>query len=260
MTVNDVDAHRLAGRTALVTGASRGIGLAIAHRLADEGALVCITARREEGLAAAAAGFPPGSVIHVAGKSDDPAHRAETLARIAAEFGTLDILVNNAGANPAYGPLIDLDLAAARKTAEINLFGTLAWIQAAYRHLTLDFVGRRGTIINVASVTGYTPSAGIGMYGVTKAAMIHLTRTLAVELAPHVRVNAVAPGVVKTRFAGALYEGREDEVALAYPLGRLGVPGDIAGAVAYFASADSAWVTGQTLTIDGGLLAAGGAA
>lgn len=260
MTDNDVDAHRLTGRTALVTGASRGIGLAVAHRLVAEGARVCLTARREEGLVDAAAGFPAGSVIHVAGKSDDPAHRAETLDRIAAEFGGLDILVNNAGINPLYGPLIDLDLDGARKLVEVNVLGTLAWTQEVHRHAGLGFVGRRGTIVNVASVTGYTPSEGIGMYGVTKAAIIHLTRTLAVELGPDIRVNAVAPAVVKTRFASALYEGREEEVAAAYPLGRLGVPDDIAGAVAYFASADAAWVTGQTLTLDGGLLAAGGAA
>ncbi|UNK71491.1 SDR family oxidoreductase [Microbacterium sp. H1-D42] len=260
MTDNDVDALRLTGRTALVTGASRGIGLAVAHRLVAEGARVCLTARREEGLVDAAAGFPEGSVIHVAGKSDDPAHRAETLDRIETEFGGLDILVNNAGINPLYGPLIDLDLGGARKLVEVNVLGTLAWTQEVYHRAGLDFVGRRGTIVNVASVTGYTPSEGIGMYGVTKAAIIHLTRTLAVELGPDIRVNAVAPAVVKTQFARALYEGKEDGVAAAYPLGRLGVPEDIAGAVAYFASADAAWVTGQTLTLDGGLLAAGGAA
>lgn len=259
-TETAVNARRLIGKTALVTGASRGIGLAIAQRLVAEGARVCITARKPEPLAEAAASFPEGTAIFVAGKSDDPAHRAEVMDTLARDFGGLDILVNNAGINPVYGPLIDIDPAGARKIIEVNVLGTLAWTQAAYHHADLGFVARRGTVVNVASVTGITPSEGIGMYGVTKAALIHLTRTLAVELGPDVRVNAVAPAVVKTQFARALYEGREDEVAATYPLRRLGLPEDIAGAVAYFASDDSSWVTGQTLTLDGGLLSAGGAA
>jgi len=257
---NEVNAHRLAGKTALVTGASRGIGLAIAQRLVAEGARVCITARKPEPLAEAAASFPAGSVIFVAGKSDDPEHRAQVLGTIAREFGGLDILVNNAGINPLYGPMMDLDLNGARKMIEVNVLGTLAWIQGACRHEHLGFAARGGSVVNIASVTGYTPAEGIGMYGITKAAVIHLTRTLAVELGPDIRVNAVAPAVVKTQFARALYEGKEEEVTAGYPLGRLGTPDDITGAVAYFASADSAWVTGQTLTLDGGLLAAGGAA
>ena len=257
---NAVNAHRLAGKTALITGASRGIGLAIARRLVAEGARVCITARRLEPLAESAASFPDGTAIFVAGKSDDPEHRAEVMDTIAREFGGLDVLVNNAGINPVYGPLIDLDLTGARKLVEVNVLGTLAWTQAAYHHEGLDFAARRGVVVNVASVTGLTPSEGIGMYGITKAALIHLTRTLAAELGPDIRVNAVAPAVVKTRFARVLYEGKEEEVAAAYPLGRLGTPDDVAGAVAYFACDDSAWVTGQTLVLDGGLLAAGGAA
>ncbi|MGO4102571.1 SDR family oxidoreductase [Leifsonia sp. YAF41] len=257
---NAVNAHRLAGKTALVTGASRGIGLAIAQRLVAEGARVCITARKPEPLAEAAASFPAGSAIGVAGKSDDPEHRAEVMDTIAREFGGLDILVNNAGINPVYGPLIDLDLTGARKLVEVNLLGTLAWTQAAYHHDALGFAERRGSVINIASVTGIVPAEGIGMYGITKAALIHLTRTLAVELGPDIRVNAVAPAVVKTQFARVLYEGKEDEVAAAYPLARLGTPEDVAGAVAYFASDDASWVTGQTLTLDGGLLSAGGTA
>lgn len=255
---NAVNAHRLAGKTALITGASRGIGLAIAQRLVAEGARVCLTARTVEPLAAAAASFPEGTAIFVAGKSHDAQHRGEVMDTIAREFDGLDILVNNAGINPVYGPLIDLDLDGARKLVEVNLLGTLAWTQAAYHQANLGFASRGGSVINVASVAGITPAAGIGMYGITKAALIHLTRTLAVELGPAIRVNAVAPAVVKTEFARVLYEGKEDEVAATYALGRLGTPDDIAGAVAYFASSDSAWVTGQTLTLDGGLLSAGG--
>ncbi|MBS1672512.1 MAG: SDR family oxidoreductase [Actinobacteria bacterium] len=260
MTDADALPHRFEGQVALVTGASRGIGFAIAQRLVAEGARVCLTARKPNPLAEAVAALPAGRAIGVAGGSGDPAHRAETLDTIAREFGGLDVLVNNAGMNPVASPLVDLDLDIARKINEINLLGTLGWIQGAVRHEALQFAARGGRIINVASVTGYTPSEGIGMYGVTKAALIHLTRTLAVELGPRIRVNAVAPAVVKTQFARALYEGKEDDVTAAYPLKRLGTPEDVAGGVAYLASDDASWVTGQTVTLDGGLLSAGGAA
>lgn len=260
VTPDDTIPRRLVGKTAIVTGASRGIGLAIAQRLVAEGARVVITARKIEALQEVAATFPEGSVIAVAGKSDDEAHRADVLDTVAREFGGLDILINNAGINPVFGPMIDLDLVAARKIIEVNVFGDLAWTQAAYHHPGLDFVGRHGSVVNVASVTGIVPSEGIGMYGVSKAAVMHLTRTLAVELGPEIRVNAVAPAVVKTQFARALYEGKEDEVTSQYPLKRLGTPEDIAGAVAYLVSSDASWVTGQIITLDGGLLSAGGTA
>lgn len=247
-----------AGRTAIITGASRGIGLAIAHRLADEGVRVCLTARTPGSLAEALEGFAPGMAIAVAGKSDDGAHRAETLNRVADEFGGLDILVNNVGINPDYGSLMDLDLDLARKISDVNIVSALGWVQAVVKHERLAFVERRGTIVNINSVTGQVPSDGIGFYGVTKAASAHLTRTLAVELGPEVRVNAVAPALVKTRFASALYEGKdEDAVAAPYPLKRLGAPGDIAEAVAFLASDRASWITGQVLNVDGGLLVGG---
>ena len=138
------------------------------------------------------------------------------------------------------------------------MFGTLAWTQAVLAHPGLQFRERRGTVVNVSSASGDVPAPGLGLYGVSKAAVSHLTRTLSMELAPDIRVNAVAPAVVKTRFASALYEGREAEVSASYPLGRLGEPDDVAAAVAYLASADAAWVTGQVLTLDGGLRNAGG--
>ena len=253
-------APRLQGRTALVTGASRGIGLAIARRFVAEGARVVITARKPEPLAEAASTFPEGSVLGIAGKSDDPLHQAEVLDAVAAEFGRLDILVNNAGINPVYGPLKDLDLDAARRILEVNLLGSLAWVQQACAHEKLDFIGRGGSIINLSSVSAQTPAANIAFYGVSKAAVEQLTRALSVELAPSVRVNAVAPAVVKTDFARALYEGREDQVASQYPLQRLGTPEDVADAVAFLASDEARWVTGQVLNLDGGLLVAGGSA
>lgn len=254
------DTNRLADKIAIVTGASRGIGLAIAQRLVAEGAKVCITARKEETLQAAVATMPEGSAIYVAGKADDPEHQAQVMDRVADEFGGLDILVNNAGINPFYGSMMELELSAARKLLEVNVLGSLAWTQAAYHHDRLGFVARKGNVVNLASVAGRVPSEGIGFYGVTKAALIHQTTTLAAEMGPDIRVNAIAPAVVKTDFAKALYEGREEEVAAAYPMGRLGVPSDIAGAVVFFASEDAAWITGQTLTVDGGLLSAGGTA
>jgi NAD(P)-dependent dehydrogenase (short-subunit alcohol dehydrogenase family) len=252
--------RNFAGKVAIVTGASRGIGLAVAQRLVRDGARVCITARRPDTLAEAAATFPQDSCIWVAGRADDAAHRRAVVDAVADSFGRLDFLVNNAGINPAYGQLVDLDLSAARKITVVNIIGSLAWVQDTVKDERLGFATRGGAIVNISSVTGQNPSPGIGFYGVSKAAVAHLTRTLGVELGPLLRVNAVAPGVVKTRFAEALYEGKEAELAAQYPLGRLGTPDDIANAVAFLVSDDAAWITGQTFTVDGGLVAAGGVA
>ncbi|MFD8206037.1 SDR family oxidoreductase [Streptomyces sp. NPDC059695] len=260
MNQSDTGVGRFSGRTAIVTGASRGIGFAIAERLVSEGARVCLTARKAGSLEEAAATLPQGSVITVAGRADDPEHRREVFDTVAREFGALDILVNNAGINPAFGPLVELDLDAARKVFEVNVLATLAWVQDAVAHEKLRFSEGRGAVVNLSSVTGETPSPGIGLYGVSKAAVSHLTRTLAAELGPEIRVNAVAPAVVKTRFAEALYEGKEAEVAMGYPMRRLGAPSDIASAVAFLASDDSSWVTGQVVAVDGGLMVAGGTA
>ena len=251
---------RLAGAVAIVTGASRGIGLAVAHRLVAEGARVCITARKDGPLAEALAALPAGSAIAVAGRTESPEHRQEVLDRVHAEFGRVDVLANMAGMNPWYGPTLELDPAAARKVLEVNVISPLCWVQDLVRHDGLDFGGRGGCVVTLSSVAGETPSPGIGFYGVSKAALSHLTRTLAVELGPRIRVNAVSPAVVKTQFSRALYEGREREVAATYPLGRLGTPEDVAAAVAFLCSPDAAWITGQVLTLDGGLVTAGGRA
>jgi 3-oxoacyl-[acyl-carrier protein] reductase len=143
-----------------------------------------------------------------------------------------------------------LELAAAAKIFEVNLLSAVGWTQQAYRAYLRE---HGGAVINMASVAGIGVSPGIGMYGASKAAMINLTQQLAVELAPAIRVNAIAPAVVKTKFAAALYEDDEGGVAETYPLKRLGVPEDVAGAVSYLASDDAAWVTGQTIVLDGGI-------
>jgi NAD(P)-dependent dehydrogenase (short-subunit alcohol dehydrogenase family) len=241
-------------QVAIVTGASRGIGFAIAQRLVAAGAKVCITGRNAVALETAAKDLGgPEVAVGVPGKGDDADHRAAVVDAVLGAFGPVTTLVNNIGINPAYGPLRTLDLGAARKMLDVNVLGTLGWVQEALRGGLAD----GGAVVNISSVSGVRPAPGIAFYGVTKAAVIHLTEELAVELAPDVRVNAVAPAVVKTRFATALYEGREEAVAAGYPLRRLGLPEDVAGAVAFLCSPDAEWITGQTLVIDGGVTLTG---
>jgi len=244
----------MADQVAIVTGASRGIGFAIAQRFVAEGWKVAITGRNAEALEQAAKDLGgPDVAIGIVGKGDDADHRAAVVDTVLGQFGPVTTLVNNIGINPAYGPLASIDLGAARKMVDVNVLGTLGWVQEALRGGLSD----GGSIVNISSVSGVRPAPGIGFYGVTKAALIHLTEELAVELAPKVRVNAVAPAIVKTRFATALYDGREEQVAATYPLGRLGVPEDVAGAVAFLCGRDAGWITGQTLVLDGGVTLTG---
>ncbi|WP_066587291.1 SDR family oxidoreductase [Cellulomonas timonensis] len=243
--------RRFEGDVAVVTGASRGIGLAIAERLVFEGARVVLTARDEDVLRQAAARIgPPERVLCVAGRADDPAHRASVLDLVDRELGQLDLLVNNAGVNPAYGPALEIEVSVVRKILDLNVVAALEWSRDAMAHGLGD--GDGGAIVNIASIAGLTASPGIAFYGVSKAALISLTTQLAYELAPRVRVNAVAPAVIKTDFAKVLYAGREEQVAASYPLARLGVPADVSGPVAFLLSRDAGWITGQTLVIDGG--------
>lgn len=246
----------LDGRVALITGGSRGIGLGIAEELLRCGASVVLTARNADDLGSAAAGLgAPDRVLTVAGSSHDPVHRADAVARAVERFGGLDLLVNNAATNPQFGPLVDADLGAVAKIMEVNLIAPIGWVQEAWRARMSE---HGGAVLNVASVGGQRPGPMIGAYNVGKAALIHLTRQLALELAPGVRVNAIAPAVVKTTFARALYEGREAEVARSYPLGRLGVPHDTATLARFLLSDDASWITGETVTIDGGVTLTGG--
>lgn len=237
----------MSGKVALVTGASRGIGKAIAAQLADAGAKVMLTSRKSDGLKVAAAEIG-GEVdifpAHVGRSADAEACIEATIAR----FGGLDVLVNNAGTNPYMGPTLDVDEARYDKTFEVNLRGPVLWTQAAWRK---SFAERPGVVINIASVGGLRPSAGLGVYKVTKAGLIHLTRQLASEMGP-TRVVGIAPGVVRTDFAAVLVENLGEELAVRMPTGRLGEPEDIANLAVVLASDKAAWITGDTFVIDGG--------
>jgi NAD(P)-dependent dehydrogenase (short-subunit alcohol dehydrogenase family) len=256
------DPTSLAGRAALVTGGSRGIGRAIAAELLRRGGSVTITGRTPDELATAAdelAAGPAGGdarrVLAVAGNAGDPAARAEAVDATVARFGGLAILVNNAGVNPQYGPLVDADLDAVRKVFEVNVVAALGFVQLAHR----AWMGAHGgSVVNIASVAGLRSTHDIAAYGASKAALIRLTEELAWQLGPRVRVNAVAPAVVKTRFSTALYTQREEQVAAAYPAQRLGTPEDVAGLVGFLVSDAAGWITGETVRVDGGLLATGG--
>jgi NAD(P)-dependent dehydrogenase (short-subunit alcohol dehydrogenase family) len=245
------------GAVAIVTGASRGIGLGIAQRLVADGARVVITGRRPEPLAEAVELLGgPATALGVAGNAADTAHQDAVLQAAVDTFGAVDHLVNNTGINPVYGPMMDADLDTARKILEVNVLAAFSWIQKAVA-AGLGRDAHPGAVVNVASIAGLGATGTIGWYAVSKAALIHLTVELAYQLGPDVRVNAVAPAIVKTQFARALYEGREDKVAAAYPMRRLGAPEDIAGAVSFLLSRDAGWVTGQTLVVDGGVTLGG---
>ncbi|GAA2270002.1 SDR family oxidoreductase [Streptomyces atrovirens] len=250
-------AVELSGKVALITGASRGIGYGVAEALVARGDRVCITGRGEDALKEAVEKLGTDRAVYVAGKAHDEAHQALAVERVMEAFGRVDYLVNNAGTNPVFGPIADLDLNVARKVFETNVISALGFAQKTWHAWQKD---NGGAIVNIASVAGIAPSPFIAAYGVSKAALINLTQQLAHEFAPGVRVNAIAPAVVKTKFAQALYEGREAEAAAGYPLGRLGVPSDIGGAAAFLTSDQSDWVTGQTLVVDGGIFLNAGVA
>jgi NAD(P)-dependent dehydrogenase (short-subunit alcohol dehydrogenase family) len=245
----------LKGKTALVTGASRGIGLAIAHRFAEAGANVMLSSRKADALQEAVGTLEglAGDAAWTVANAGDPGQATACVQTTVEHFGSLDILVNNAATNPYFGPMIEIDRGRADKTTEVNQFGILAWSQAAW-HAAMSEHG--GNIINVSSIGGLSPEPRIGWYNVSKAAVIHITRQLALELAPGVRVNALAPGLVKTDFARALWEKEEERIARRLPLRRLGLPDDIATAALFLASDASSWITGQVLVIDGGTMIA----
>jgi NAD(P)-dependent dehydrogenase (short-subunit alcohol dehydrogenase family) len=245
----------LEGRVAIITGGSRGIGAATALALVREGAAVVLTSRKQEALDAVAdqirGEVPDARLITRSGHAADEDAAAAVVAATLDAFGRLDVLVNNAATSPYFGPLSDLDKARADKTVDVNMWGPLMWAQQAWR---ASFAENGGAVVNVASIGGLASEPGIGWYNATKAALMHLTRQLALEMAPGVRVNAVAPGLVRTHLAKAMWENFESQVAAALPLRRIGEPDDIADAIVFLAGSAARWVTGQTLVVDGGTL------
>ena len=241
---------RLDGKVAIVTGASKGIGFAIAKTFAENGAKVLLTSRKQDQLEAAAAQIN-GDTSVFAANAGEPDQAQACVEACLETFGALDVLVNNAAANPYMGPAVDIDLGAYDKTFRVNLRGPFVWTQLAYKAAMKE---HGGSIVNIASIGGMQYGGNIGVYDNTKAALIHLTGHFANELSPKVRVNAIAPGLVKTDFARALWEPAEEAVAKRMPLRRLGVPEDIANVALFLTSDAASWITGQTIVVDGGAM------
>ncbi len=242
---------RFDDQVVLVTGGSRGIGEALAAEFLASGARgVAITSRRIKNLAAAAERLgDPDRLFPIEARADDPDAAASAITAVIGRFDACDILINNAGTNPSAGPLVDVDLGAIDKTWAVNQRGPLIWSREAW-HQAMRKSG--GVIVNISSVGGMQPGTALGAYNISKAALIHLTRQLAFEMAPRVRVNAVAPSVVRTRMSSMLWEGMEDQTAALHPLTRIGEPTDVAAAVAFLASESASWITGVVLPVDGG--------
>jgi NAD(P)-dependent dehydrogenase (short-subunit alcohol dehydrogenase family) len=243
----------LEGRVAIVTGGSRGIGLAIAEAMHREGAHVVVTARKAGQLTVAAQGIRDGEgggeVLAVVANAGEPDQAQSCLEQTMSRFGRVDVLVNNAATNPYLGPMIGISPAQAEKTTRVNQLAPVLWTRLVWD----AWMARHGgSVVNIASIGGIGIDPGIGYYNATKAALLHITRQLAYELGPQARVNAIAPGLVKTEMARAIWEPREDFVAAQLPTRRLGLPADIAAAAVFLAGDASSWITGQTLVVDGG--------
>ena len=241
---------RLDGRVALITGGSRGIGLAIAQEMAASGARVMISSRKADVLEAAV-GTLHGEGAWFAANAGDPDDAAACVEATVARFGRVDILVNNAATNPYMGKTIDIDRPRLDKTISVNWAAPLMWTQLAWQASMQE---HGGNVLNIASIGGMSVETSIGAYNATKAALLHLTRTLAAELSPGVRVNAIAPGLVKTDMARALWEPNEAAIARTLPMHRLGEPADIARAAVFLCSDAASWITGTSLVVDGGAL------
>lgn len=237
----------LEGKVALVTGASKGIGRAIAAAYSAAGAKVMLSSRKQDQLEAAAAGMAGETAVFAANAGDPEAARACVAATVE-RFGGVDILVNNAATNPYMGPSLGIDEPRFDKTLQVNLRGPVFWCQAVWEASMKE---HPGVIVNIASVGGLRAEPALGIYNVTKAALIHLTRQLASEIGP-TRVVGIAPGLVKTDFAQVLVENFGERLAAGLPTKRLGEPEDIAHLALFLASDLASWITGETYVIDGG--------
>lgn len=245
----------LSGKVAIITGASRGIGESIARTLANAGARVVLASRKQESLDEVAAQIrgAGGEALAIAAHTG----KKETLLALAQQtidtYGRIDILVNNAATNPHFGPTLDADDGLWMKTLEVNLMGNVWLTQAVVPQMRQQGGGK---IINIASIVGLNPGRFQGIYSATKAALISLTRSLAMELGPDkIQVNAIAPGLVKTKFAQVLWENESmmQMVESRTPLGRIGQPDEIAGMALWLASPFSDFTTGAVMVIDGGV-------
>jgi len=238
--------YGLRGRAAVVTGATRGIGRAIAGRLAEAGALVCVTARDADEVRHTAEEL---GGVGLAGSVGDPGHlRAVTELALGA-FGRIDVVVNNAATNQPYGPLMDVDPEAWREAFAVNVEAPLRLVQCAWRAWMRE---HGGSVVNICTEGAAHVGPNVGAYGTSKAALLHLTGQLAGELGPKVRVNSVSPGLVRTEMARFVWEPGEPQLAAGLPLGRIGEPDDVARAVLWLASDAADWVTGADLLVDGG--------
>ena len=239
--------YGLEGRVAIVTGASRGIGRAVAEALVRAGARVCVTARDADGVRGAVEEL--GAAVGLAGSVADPAHLRELTELALREFGRIDVVVNNAATNQPYGPLMDADPERWREAFTVNVEAPLRLVQHAWRGWMAE---HGGAVVNICTEGAGHVGPRVGAYGTSKAALLHLTGQLAGELAPKVRVNSVSPGLVRTEMARFVWEHGEDELAAGLPLGRIGEPADIARAVVWLASDAAEWITGADLLVDGG--------
>lgn len=249
------DLFKLQDKVAIITGASRGIGLAIAKQYIKAGAKVVISSRKQDALDAIAAEIKAegGEVTAIAAHNGDKAALKNLVAQTIETYGGVDILINNAATNPHFGTLLDAEDSLWHKTLEVNLMGNVWLTQAAVASMRTRGGGK---VINIASVNGLRPGAMQGIYSITKAAVINLTQTLAMELAAdNIQVNAIAPGLIKTSFAQALWS---DETLLSSiqqrtPMNRIGNPDELAGIAIYLGSTASSFTTGQVFIVDGGI-------
>jgi 3-oxoacyl-[acyl-carrier protein] reductase len=238
-------------RVVIINGGSRGIGRSTAFRLGLSDWRVCVTGRRAPALAEVHRELERAGVevMSVQGAAEDGAHQEDTIDRVIARWGRIDALVNNAAASPYFGPLVDAQPDHFRRAWEVNVVAAWRWTSLAYHRYMAE---HGGSVVNVASIGGTYPVPMVGVYNLSKAALIHLTKQLARELAPGVRVNAVAPATIRTDFAKAKLDGREADVAKQYPLERLGEPEEVADIIAMLCEGRLAWITGQVIVLDGG--------